>query len=60
MPCALVSDRMICPHCVYWRTDGRYTDRIFVGLPDSQGGTAAGVKALKEYVEFKSDGEIQV
>ena len=34
--------------------------KFAIGLPDSQGGTVTGMKALKEYVEFKSNGEIEI
>ncbi|MCY7306552.1 MAG: TRAP transporter substrate-binding protein [Rhodoferax sp.] len=34
--------------------------KFSIGAPDSQGGEILGMKALKEYVEFKSDGKIQI
>ena len=34
--------------------------KFSIGAPDGQGGEILGMKALKEYVEFKSGGEIEV
>jgi C4-dicarboxylate-binding protein DctP len=36
------------------------TIRFAIGAPDSVGGEIAGMKALKEYVEFKSKGAIEI
>jgi len=34
--------------------------KFSIGAPDSQGGEILGMKALKEYVEFKSGGEVEI
>ena len=34
--------------------------KFSIGAPESGGGEILGMKAMKEYVEFKSDGKIQV
>ncbi len=34
--------------------------KFSIGAPDGQGGEILGMKALKEYVEFKSGGEIEI
>ena len=34
--------------------------KFSIGAPESQGGAIVGMKSLKEYVEFKSDGKIQI
>ncbi|MEO6626380.1 MAG: TRAP transporter substrate-binding protein [Burkholderiaceae bacterium] len=34
--------------------------KFSIGAPDSQGGEILGMKALKEYVEFKSGGQLQI
>jgi tripartite ATP-independent transporter DctP family solute receptor len=34
--------------------------KFSIGAPDGQGGEIMGMKALKEYVEFKSGGEIEI
>ena len=36
------------------------TLRFAIGAPESQGGEILGMKALKEYVEFKSKGQLEV
>ena len=36
------------------------TLKMSIGAPDSQGGEILGMKALKEYVEFKSKGELEI
>jgi len=36
------------------------TLKFSIGAPDGPGGEIAGMKALKEYVEFKSKGEIEI
>ncbi|MCM0021114.1 MAG: TRAP transporter substrate-binding protein [Tagaea sp.] len=38
----------------------RTTLRFAIGAPDSQGGEIQGMKALKEYVEFRSKGQIEI
>jgi C4-dicarboxylate-binding protein DctP len=38
----------------------RTTLRFAIGAPDSQGGEIQGMKALKEYVEFRSRGQIEI
>src|SRR3982751_4955304 len=34
--------------------------KFSIGAPDSPGGEIFGMKALKEYVEFKSGGELEI
>jgi tripartite ATP-independent transporter DctP family solute receptor len=40
--------------------DAKTILKFSIGAPDSQGGEIMGMKALKEYVEFKSKGEIEI
>ncbi len=40
--------------------DAKTTLKMSIGAPDGQGGEIMGMKALKEYVEFKSKGEIEI
>jgi len=42
------------------QADAKTTLKFSIGAPDGNGGEILGMKALKEYVEFKSKGEIEI